>query len=503
MPKRSTASSTTLPPPIKGWNTRDPISGMDPIYALEAENFVSNGGAIDTREGTAVHATGMTATFVNFLQVLNSSSGSQKLVATVTNTAYNVTSSGVAVNLNTAGVDLFGSENMPVNFAGKIWWRNISTPNHVAYWDGITATVQVTTGPSLRASLIAQYRSRLYFAERDVVSAGFRNIYYGGVGQVLGFAGIPSFDVGLLFTNGGTIAYIGSFATGGAALEENFIVISSTGEILLFQGDNPGSANWILVNRVFIGQPASTRAFIPYSQDLFVLTAQGVVSVRKALQSPGEDPTISNVIKSEFKQLAMLLTPTSNLTANCAIWWEARGLLVFNILLQTSPPYSTYQIVYDLKTDSWWKWTGVTMHSMAILGGELYFGTINGKVFKMTGESDEDPANPGAVLPRTLKLRPAYNYFGNRSESKQFVEARPFLRMSQGLSLTMAADVDYNNIAANTTVSDLTDTSYKLYTPRVGLQGIGRCASIRIDQTVTTKKMRLEAIEVLWNDGDV
>ena len=66
--------------------------------------------------------------------------------------------------------------------------------------------------------------------------------------------------------------------------------------------------------------------------------------------------------------------------------------------------------------------------------------------------------------------------------------------------------MDFANVAATQTVTaDTTDTAYKIYQPRVGLQGIGNAVSIRIDQTApaTDKRFSLNAIKVVWQDGDI
>jgi hypothetical protein len=86
---------------------------------------------------------------------------------------------------------------------------------------------------------------------------------------------------------------------------------------------------------------------------------------------------------------------------------------------------------------------------------------------------------------------------------KQFTECRPIVQQSEGLTLTLDVNVDYNDVVATSTVTDTTDTAYKLYLPRMGLNGIGKAASVRIDGTVTTKRMSLQALEVLWNEGDI
>jgi hypothetical protein len=144
--------------------------------------------------------------------------------------------------------------------------------------------------------------------------------------------------------------------------------------------------------------------------------------------------------------------------------------------------------------------------SWALFNDNIYFSSnpISGGscLFKAdTGDYDDD-GNSG-ILTRTIKLRFAFNYFGQPEIVKQFTEARPLLYQQYGLNLTMDTDIDYANTTALSTITDSSDTSYRLYRPRVGLKGIGKAASIRIDGTMTTNKMSLQAVEVLWNQGDI
>jgi hypothetical protein len=91
----------------------------------------------------------------------------------------------------------------------------------------------------------------------------------------------------------------------------------------------------------------------------------------------------------------------------------------------------------------------------------------------------------------------------DRSSTKQFTSATIILQESEGLTLTVDADVDYADRTPTSTLTNTADTSYKRYHARAGLTGIGKAASIRFEDTVTTKRRSIEAIEVHWNEGDI
>ena len=163
----------------------------------------------------------------------------------------------------------------------------------------------------------------------------------------------------------------------------------------------------------------------------------------------------------------------------------------------------------NTQTRAWAKFTNQNAICWALHNNNLYFGTVTGSNNSFVGLADngyfdENMESAGAALTRTTKMRPAYNFFGDASHKKRFLFAIPHMFQSEGMQLTMDADVDFKNVAATQTVTpDNADTSYKYYAPNVGLASVGKCASIRIDQSVTTKRLSIQAIEVFWETGTV
>jgi hypothetical protein len=121
------------------------------------------------------------------------------------------------------------------------------------------------------------------------------------------------------------------------------------------------------------------------------------------------------------------------------------------------------------------------------------------------GYKDVNTSNSALTLSRIIKLRHAFNYLGNNIANKVFTQAIPTIYQSEGLALTLDCDVDYTDVTATSTETDTTDTAYKLYQPRMGLtnQVNGSAVSIRIDGTVTEKRMSLQATKVYWLEGEI
>ena len=77
-----------------------------------------------------------------------------------------------------------------------------------------------------------------------------------------------------------------------------------------------------------------------------------------------------------------------------------------------------YQFVMNTQTRQWCRFTGQDARSWTLLNDALYFGGVNGKVYKAdTGYVDG--ANPIAY-----RAKQAFNYFGARGNVKHWTMAR-------------------------------------------------------------------------------
>ena len=71
----------TIPFPVKGWNTRDPLEDMDPQYAVELVNVFPRARDGALRRGFAVHSTGMGSGAVPTLIEYAGETGTRQLIA--------------------------------------------------------------------------------------------------------------------------------------------------------------------------------------------------------------------------------------------------------------------------------------------------------------------------------------------------------------------------------------------------------------------------------------
>jgi len=492
--------SKTIIPPVMGWNTKDALSAMGPEYAVEAENFFSNGSSVDYRKGYRYYAKniGSGAGAVYALTEFALQNGSRKLMCIGNDLRpYSISAGGTQTDLSLGGTKVVNTTALMVNYKNRIWIKD-DGGSHVYYWDGATASVTAAAfvGPSGDDILLSSpmpYKGRLYFLGMDA------SIWYSELGAITGALTQFNFETQLVL--GGKGVFCGPASQIGNNNDQFFVYISNQGEVLLYAGDYPGNiASWSLVGHYFMPPPVGKRAFTYWGQNLAIVTYQGVVLLSDVMRGEGDLTFLSDKINDQFIE-TIASTGVDGVTG---VFYPQGNMLVFNLY------DGTYyvQFVMNTITRSWWKWTGIQSLCWSLFNNNLYFGSVSaavgGKVFKAwDGYFDENLDTEGVAVARTIKLRPAYNYFGDTENFKQFTFCIPTVYQNNNLAITIDSNVDYANTVATSANADSTKGStYQIYQPRCGLQGIGKCASIRIDGTVTDQRSSLQAIEVFYVDAD-
>jgi len=501
--------SKTIVPPVGGWNTKDPISNMDPIYSPEILNYFPADGTVSIRNGSRKFATmtGGTSNNIRTLAPYSETDGTKWLVAfhlaSGGITPYSVTTGGTVTDIG--GGATFGSNIVHyANFKNLIFFKSDVDTKDVYTWNG-TGNVALPgfTGPSgddkaLRRLCV--YKGRLYFAGTDA------SIWYTEeVGAVTG--ALTELDLSTLFPNGGQVLYIGGLSPNLNNLREDyFVAISTIGDVLIFTGDYPESAGWNLIGTYYIGSPVGSRSFFKFQNDTLVITQSGLVSLFAVINgSPLENSYLTDNIQSVYKDLISGLSASASLPLNVnGVYYPAGNYILINMPTTTSGDF--IQLVYNTINKAWTKFIHQPVaYDFTLFNNNLYYGTSSYHIFQAdTGYYDEDPANLTTALSRSTKLRCAFNYLEHPDMVKIPTECVPILYESENLDLTLNCDVDYTDITSTSTNTTTGDTSYTIYKPICGLKANpGRAISIRLDGTVTTKRRSIQAFEVRWKEGDI
>jgi len=282
-------------------------------------------------------------------------------------------------------------------------------------------------------SFVWSYKNRLYFAQKNSLSA-----WYLDVDSIGGTA--TEFPMGGIFANGGSLMFgqRWSLESGGSGgLSEQNIFVSTEGEVAIYQGTSPNEAStWSLVGVYRIGAPLGKRAYIRGGGDLAIATSVGLVPLSKAISL---DVTAMNVASISYK-IADAWTEAVNLRGEqnwqCMIWPERKmALVALPDMVGGSDPV---MFVSNTETGAWGRYTNWQGLCMTVFRGELYFGSPLGRIYQAeTGGLDDGETYSGAVVP-------LFDDMGFSAGSKIGKMARARVRASTKIVDSVSLLSDYN-----------------------------------------------------------
>jgi hypothetical protein len=475
--------------PVKGWNARDGLGGMKSVYAPIMDNIIPDTGRVRLRQGCEEFCSGMGSGAVESL-IPYYSGTSSKLLACANDAIYEI-STGTASSLATG---LTSNRWQSVNFNGYVIMVNgADTPRK---YDGSTSSTTSITGlTSSTLVSVNEYRGRLYFIQKDTLSA-----WYLGAGSISGAA--TQINLATLCKLGGTLTCMVTWTRdGGSGPDDLAVFITSMGEVLIYSGDNPATP-WALVGRFYIAPPIGRRAAFPIGGDVVVITVDGFVRLSSSL------PAARTEILPEFSNLISGAVNDATSKYKDIFGWEAvlypQGRMgLFNVPIIANN--TMHQYVYITHTQSWCRFTGWNANCFVVFNEELYYGGTAGSVFLAdTGTSDDGSDIVGDV-------QQAFSDFGV-ADRKQFLTVRPAIASDGVVTPSVGFNVDYANVAATGTPSSspgegtlwdssLWDTAYwgadeLIAVNDLGVSGLGDVGAVRI-------RVSTSAVTFSWADTRV
>lgn len=501
------ASTASIVAPTGGLNARDAISNMKETEATIMENWFPTPSDVMVRNGHEEHATGLPAAVETLMSYAIGST--QELWAISDGEIYDVTASGAVgapavsalansrlqyITFGTAGgyfiLAVNGQDKMQV-YTGSAW-----------YADGTTTTITgVDTADIIN---INNFKNRVWLIEKDTLTAWYLSVAsIGGAANALDLSG--------LFKLGGYLVTMTNWTIDNAAGVDDYAAfVTSEGEVALYKGTDPSSANtWALVGTFRIGKPIGYRCAIKAGADVLLLTTDGAFPLSKALltdrsqlQSAITDK-ITNLISADIRAY------------NTNFGWEAIIYPNTNKLIINVPSVESsisYQYVMNTITGAWTKFTGWNSFCWAILNDILYFGGDEVVDAADTGTSDK-----GADIPTDVQQ--AFSYFGRKGQQKRFTMARPIFMADGVVNPAIVMNVDYQtrvplgspsfsgggapfwNVAPWDTsdwgIGDAIIQSWQSVT------GVGYCGGIRVQTSTQGINVRWQASDIAYELGGV
>lgn len=431
-----------LPAPIGGWNARGNIAAMAANDAIVMDNCFPGVQEVGLRKGSLAHATSIPSTVLSLLPY--NAGATSKLFAATSAAFYDVTTAGAvgaaattctngfwkSINFVTAGGTFLFAVNgvdKPKLYDGASW-TNI---------DGVSvpAITGVTTS---NLSDITAHKKRIWFVEKSSMKLWYLPV------EAVGGAAV-AFPVGSLFKQGGYIAAIGTWTLdAGAGVDDLFVIVTSEGEIAVYQGTDPSTAaTWALVGVYNAGKPVGTQPLLNFGGDLLYLNKSGLYPLSKLLRSS----TIDRSEAVSFKIDQAFLDAFSSYGGNSG--WQMALHKAANLLIVNVPAANlsvSYQYVMNTTTKAWCRFTGWNAFCWAILGDGLYFGgsTVVDKAW--VGANDKGGSITGSVAQ-------AYSPLGS-NQQKRVGMVRPIFQSDNAAMVRMSLDADFRSFP------DYTELSY-------------------------------------------
>lgn len=422
---RPVSQITSLPAPMKGWNTRDQFDAMDPLDAVQLDNFYPDYEGVFVRNGSATWATGLgTGGPVETLAEFRNAT-QDKLIAACGASIYDVTTSGaVGAPL---GTGFISDRWQTVNFLSRLFLVNGSDTPQI--YDGSSLSNASFTGSLTLSTLIGvfQYQQRLFFWQKQ--STGF---WYAQLNSLSGT--LTFYDLAPFAPRGGTLVAITSLThDGGNGVLDYICFIMSSGDALLFYGNDPGTpSNWQEIGRYRVSPPVNIRAVTQYGADSFIATFDDYIPLQQQLVAlkVGQLPPRSKV--SGAVQAA--IAANRNGFGWQALYYPKGRRLMFNVP-NADGTFSQHVCNTALPDQPWCRFTGMNASCWGLLGDNLFFGGPGGTVF----QADNGGTDSGNPVNATGQQ--AWNKLQN-AQRKRLSAVRPIVNSSQG-TYNFAVGYDY------------------------------------------------------------
>lgn len=277
-----------------------------------------------------------------------------------------------------------------------------------------------------------------------------RAIYWQAASQTFWYAEAGSFqgtlhpfDLSTFSQSGGTITQIISWTRdSGDGVDDYCAIIFSTGETLIYQGDDPANINqWSMIGRYQLGAPLGIRAHCRFASTEIILTDDGFVGLDEAIQNARTQ--IVDTFGGRIVRAAKLAAQQfSNNFGWQAIYYPRGNWFIANIPISAT---NSNQYVKNTNTGAWTAFNGWPATTFCVWRDRLYFGTPTGdiKLADVTSADSQTRAYSDDNLPIQYEGLTAYQKFGQPGLKSQLTAARVIMNIFDSRALSLNSFVDY------------------------------------------------------------
>jgi hypothetical protein len=434
-------SSKVFPAPVLGWVSAQNQAAAKPGTALVLENFFPTATGIEVMGGSQTHATVSTTDPCESL--MSYIGGASEMFGAADGEIYNVTT--VVDPDVPPAADVTGQTSnyySHVNFAtaGGFFLYACNDTDAPQLYDG--ATWQQVTGVSVPIAItgvttsglsqVSVYRNRLFFVEKDTMNVwALAAAALGGAAIQISLAGV--------FRKGGSVLFCATWSLdSGDGLDDKFVIVSTEGEVAIYQGSDPSDPNdWSIVGVYDCPAPMGKNAFMRAGGDLIIETEQGAIPVSQAVVKDRAALAMASVSRNIQPDWVTDARQRKTLPWEVAKW-PSRNRAIFSVPVTsdetTTPPWC---FVVNLETGAWCKRTGWNTRCLVLHDEFVYFGTNDGRVVKMEITGSDD----GEIY--TAKAAFAWDHLRSSGFEKTVTSARAQFRLATPINPQLSVSKDY------------------------------------------------------------
>jgi hypothetical protein len=440
-PRRASATMThnayAFPAPNNGIDVSQPLPGGDPTKAIRLDNLIPRVFGCVLREGYrnwVMNLGGEVRTLMSY-QPAHNADGAH-FAASDNGKVYDVTAPQSSTFVPTP---VWSVPPLDMGRPGQFSYTNFTTGGDVHFlcvvgqgagyrtWNG-TAWEEHAEGTDpgeiegidpKKFDFVMQWKRRLWFIEANSTIA-----WYLPVDVIAGKA--TPFDFGPLLPHGGSLAMLQNWTVdGGEGLDDNLIIISTQGDVLLYKGTDPDEATtFSMVGRWYVGRvPVGRRFSTHYSTDLAILSERGLVFLSELLRGQAffDNAIIARNVNGELGEAVIKLVDY--------FYWELKFLPREQMIIINAPrtAFGDMQWAFEINSKAFCNLYGMPMLAVDTFNSRTFFGDDSGSVWRgFDGDSDGkiddvegrdleggvlttfQPVSDGVRLKRFLMVRPSF-----------------------------------------------------------------------------------------------
>lgn len=419
----------SIPAPYGGWNARDALDEMPPTDAVMLDNWYPDYAGLSVRNGFTIFATGVDSTAVQTLAEFNFGA-TRKFIAAAGNAFYDISSGGATGAPIASGFTNNAWQTATLN--SHMFFANGS--DNMQIYDGTSFSAAGFTGaPANNFVGVFQYQNRLFmWRPNDTI------FYYAAtLGAITGPLG-SGFDVSGWTPHGGNIVAMVSYShDGGNGVIDLLAVICSSGDVLVYFGNDPANPNaWQLVGIYRISPPVNIRSVCQYGAEAFLTTYDDHIPLQQQLVALklGQLPPrskVSTAVKNAVISNALGFGWQ-------ALYYPKGRRLIFNV---PNPDGTFSQHIQNtaLSAQPWCRFQNMNAFCWGLFKDNLFFGGAGGVVYQAdNGNLD----NLGVVQ---ANAQQSWNQF-EKPFKKRVTMVRPVIQATATGAYTFSLGYDYGAI---------------------------------------------------------